>query len=101
MKQANGLTGDVIYVGQALRLPQAKPQPAQPRSASASAYTTNSRSSNASGGAASACGASQTVQRGDSLSAIAARCGVSTQALRSANGLNSDVIWNGQSLIIP
>lgn len=99
LKQANSLTGDIIYIGQALRIPQAKVNPTRPKTAST--YNANSRSSNASASTTSPCGASYTVQRGDTLSAIAARCGVSTQALVSANGLISNVIWNGQSLTIP
>lgn len=42
-----------------------------------------------------------TVQRGDSLSVIAQRHGVGLGQLRSANGLNGDVIHVGQRLTIP
>ncbi|MGQ4876945.1 transglycosylase SLT domain-containing protein [Billgrantia sp. LNSP4103-1] len=41
------------------------------------------------------------VQRGDSLSAIAARHGISVGELRQHNGLSGDVIQVGQSLAIP
>ncbi|MBA2777455.1 transglycosylase SLT domain-containing protein [Billgrantia kenyensis] len=41
------------------------------------------------------------VQRGDSLSAIAARHGVSVGELRRHNGLNGDIIHAGQTLQIP
>jgi N-acetylmuramoyl-L-alanine amidase len=41
------------------------------------------------------------IARGDTLSGIASRYGVPTQRLRSANGLRSDVIRIGQTLLIP
>ena len=41
------------------------------------------------------------VRRGDTLSGIARRFGVSVDALRSANGLRGDRILVGQALIIP
>jgi N-acetylmuramoyl-L-alanine amidase len=42
-----------------------------------------------------------TIEKGDTLSAIAQRFGVETARLRSANGLAGDVIRVGQTLVIP
>ncbi|MEZ4682828.1 MAG: LysM peptidoglycan-binding domain-containing protein [Caldilineaceae bacterium] len=42
-----------------------------------------------------------TVQRGDTLSAIARRYNISVQALINANGLTSTTIYVGQTLVIP
>ncbi|CPR16778.1 N-acetylmuramoyl-L-alanine amidase AmiB [Brenneria goodwinii] len=42
-----------------------------------------------------------TVVRGETLSAIAARYGVSMSAIRSVNKLNKDIVWVGQRLNIP
>jgi N-acetylmuramoyl-L-alanine amidase len=42
-----------------------------------------------------------TISRGDTLSEIAARYGTSTRRLREANGLQSDVIQVGQTIVIP
>ncbi len=42
-----------------------------------------------------------TVVRGDTLSAIASAFGVSVHSLKAANNLQSDIIREGQSLIIP
>jgi LysM repeat protein len=41
------------------------------------------------------------VKQGDCLSVIAHRAGVSTKALREANGLKNDVIYVGKKLVIP
>lgn len=41
------------------------------------------------------------VRSGDSLSAIAQRCGTTTRELRTANGLTGDLIRVGQKLAIP
>ena len=47
------------------------------------------------------CGATYTVRRGDTLSWIARRCGVTVQALIYANGLpNANQLYVGQQLII-
>lgn len=52
--------------------------------------------------AAPAQGGSYTIQSGDTLSSIAARFGVGTQALLDANGLDwSSVIYSGHTLVIP
>ena len=48
------------------------------------------------------CGNPYVVQAGDSLSVIAARCGVTLAALAAANGLNpAGMVFVGQSLVIP
>lgn len=46
-------------------------------------------------------GMRHTVVRGETLSAIAARYGVSMSAIRDLNKLNKDVVWVGQRLKIP
>lgn len=46
-------------------------------------------------------GIRHTVARGETLSAIAARYGVSMSAIRDVNTLNKDVVWVGQRLRIP
>jgi len=44
---------------------------------------------------------SYVVQAGDCLSVIAAKAGVTTKALREANGLKGDMIFVGKTLVIP
>ncbi|MGN6221071.1 MAG: LysM peptidoglycan-binding domain-containing protein [Microbacterium sp.] len=84
----NGLSwSSVIYPGQVLKLtaaPAAAPAPtapAAPPAASSGSYT---------------------VQRGDTISSIAKRHGVTTNAVLSANGLGwSSIIYPGQRISIP
>jgi LysM repeat protein len=53
-------------------------------------------------GAAQAQGVTHVVQRGETLSGIAARYGTTVQAIMSANGLsNPNFVWVGQRLAIP
>ncbi len=52
--------------------------------------------------AAGICGSQYTVRSGDTLSAIAGRCGVTLSSLLSANGLRAtSIIYPGQRLAIP
>ena len=60
---------------------------------------TQTAANNAQSGTAN--GRSYTVASGDTLNAIARRTGVSTEALKQANGLSSGLIRIGQTLTIP
>jgi LysM repeat protein len=80
LRSANNLTSDVLQVGQRLVIPGTT-SPAPPPSGSTST--------------------TYTVVSGDSLSVIAKRFGTTTEALRSANNLTSDVLQVGQRLVIP
>lgn len=73
LKQENGLTTDILTVGQILTIPET------------SNNTTNL----------------YVVQKGDSLWSIANRFSVSINAIRMINNLTSDVLSIGQTLIIP
>ncbi len=87
LMQANGLYSSIIYVGQRLTIPGGS---------SAAGSGASSGSGVSSGGAQT-----YTVQRGDTLSAIAYRHGTTVAALMQANGLYSTVIYVGQRLTIP
>ena len=82
LARANGLTvHSFVYVGQRLRIPSTS-QTSTPSSSPATRV--------------------YVVQRGDTLSSIAIRFGVSLQALVQANGLtNPSLIYVGQRLVIP
>ncbi len=73
LREENGLTTDVLTIGQVLTIP------------GVSNNTTNL----------------YIVQKGDSLWSIANRFGVSINAIRMINNLTSDVLSIGQTLIIP
>ena len=79
---ANGLSNHTIYVGQRLVVPRgsAGSPPASPPPAT---------------------GATHVVQRGDNLTRIALRHGVTVWALMQANNLSSSWIYAGQRLVIP
>jgi LysM repeat protein len=81
--RANGLQSSIIYVGQRLAIPGA------------------AGSSGATSGGAATGSQAYTVQRGDTLSAIAARYGTTVAAIMQANGLHSSIIYVGQRLAIP
>jgi|GEM_PF-357612 LysM repeat protein len=87
LRAANGLTSDSIKVGQKLTIP---------------AQVAGDATIMAVEGA-SAAGATQTyvVAKGDSLSRIAKKFGVSVADLKAANGLTSDTIKVGQTLTLP
>lgn len=76
IKNANGLTSSVIFVGQRLYIPAAT--------------------------VATSCKSHYTVRQGDNLSRIARSYGINVWALASANGLsNASLIVPGQVLCIP
>jgi membrane-bound lytic murein transglycosylase D len=81
LRRANGLSSSRIYPGKVLRIPAPVDKAAPARSASApNTYK---------------------VRKGDTLSDIARRFGVSTSALRRANGLSTSRIYPGDVLHIP
>ncbi len=82
LKQANGLSSDMLSIGQMLRIPgggSVSVSPVPP-SGTVSAYR---------------------VVAGDTLYAIAQRSGTTVAALKQANGLSSDMLSIGQMLRIP
>ncbi len=85
IQAANGLSNDIVYVGQQLVIPTsaggATPAPAQPPTPTGGLYT---------------------VRPGDTVSGIALRYGITSWALIQANNLASaNLIYVGQQLIIP
>ncbi|WP_353948864.1 LysM peptidoglycan-binding domain-containing protein [Sporolactobacillus sp. Y61] len=90
IKSANGLGTDLIFPGQKLKL-----------TASAGAAAPSSQAGPASSQPAKASSASEatyTVKSGDSLWAIAIAKGTTVSAIKSANGLRTDLIFPGQKL---
>jgi LysM repeat protein len=82
LASANGLRDtDMIYVGQVLKVPGASSSPSMPSDRGCAAY--------------------YTVQWGDTLSGIAWGHQTTVNALRQANDLYSDFIYQGQRLCVP
>lgn len=88
---ANGLSWkSLIFPGQVLKLaaPVASTRPANPAPAAPTAAISGANR--------------YTIQKGDTISRIAARFGVTTQAILNANGLGwSSIIYGGQTITIP
>lgn len=119
IKAANGLEGDNIVQGRALKIPKgvgatppaksAGKPPVQVRRAqpaNAGAFLSQPEPSNAASPRTAEKPARRgngayTVQPGDSLSKLASRYGTTVEALRRANGLEGDVIGAGDMLLIP
>lgn len=90
LKSLNGLKSNTIYPGQVLKLSQTAA--AKTQNAASASSSVNSASSS------SASASTYTVKSGDSLWKIANENGSTVSALKSANGLKSDLIYPGQSL---
>jgi LysM repeat protein len=85
IKNANGLTSDLIYIGQQLIIPSPNATVIPPTPAATANPTSTSYN----------------VQAGDTLYKISRRYNVEVNALRTANNLLSDTIYIGQTLLLP
>ena len=92
LKAANGLSSDAVKVGQKLVIPGGAP----------GTGTTSLAVEGGSSAPLAAAGTQEyTVEKGDSLSRVAKKFGVSLADLRAANNLTGDTIKAGQKLVIP
>ncbi len=87
LRAANGIYGNIIYVGQTLIIPLGGE--AQPAAVTALAA------------APAASGGTHVVQPGENLFRIGLKYGVTVTAMQAANGLSGTLIYVGQTLIIP
>lgn len=99
---ANGLGwSSIIYPGQTIAIP-AVSAPAAPQIELVSATSPAAPAAPAAPTARPAPTSSYTIKSGDTISSIAARFGVTTQAVLDANGLTaSSIIYPGQTIAIP
>ncbi len=94
---ANGLTRDsVIRVGQELTIPGGTPA-----AGNGSNFAVTPIPGQSTGGGYQGESIRYTIKPGDTLSGIAARHGSSVSAIKAANGMTSNVIFAGDSIIVP
>ncbi|MEO5534804.1 MAG: LysM peptidoglycan-binding domain-containing protein [Pseudolysinimonas sp.] len=106
---ANGLGwSSIIYPGQTIAIPAAPAAPEAPAAAPAIENVSSvtrapaAPAPPAAPSAPSAPGGNYVIASGDTISSIAGRFGVSTQAVLDANGLtSSSIIYPGRTLVIP
>lgn len=91
LKKANSLSGNIIYVGQTLKIPSSS-------KTTSLKSTTKTSSKTAAVKAKSTSSTTYKVVKGDTLWGIAKKYGVSVSALQKANNLSSSTIYIGQSL---
>ncbi|MFJ5443661.1 N-acetylmuramoyl-L-alanine amidase AmiB [Pectobacterium sp. CHL-2024] len=84
MRDVNKLNKDIVWVGQRLNIP-----------------TTGTRQTASTPAPKKAAPVKHKVVKGDSLSAIAARYGVSMKEIQQANNMRSGTVQLGQTLVIP
>lgn len=87
LRAANGIYGNIIYVGQMLVIPLGGD--AQPAANTAPAP------------APTASGGTHVVQPGENLFRIGLKYGLTVTAMQAANGLSGTLIYVGQTLVIP
>lgn len=91
LKKANSLSGNIIYVGQTLKIPSSS-------KTTSLKSTTKTSSKTAAVKAKATSSTTYKVVKGDTLWGIAKKYGVSVSALQKANNLSSSTIYIGQSL---
>lgn len=89
LKSINNLSSDVIYPNQVLKT-----------SKSSSGSSSNSNSSNSSSNSNSSGSATYTVKRGDTLSGIASKHGISLYNLMKWNNLSTTLIYPGDKFVV-
>ncbi len=85
IKQLNGLSSEMLQIGQVLKLTAAPAPAAKPAASTASAIPVNTANTS-----------SYVVQAGDNLWGIAAAHGMTVAQIKQLNGLSSDLLHTGQ-----
>src|SRR5699024_2859393 len=98
LKNMNGLTSDIIYPGQTLKVGQGNNTSTTAPSKIDTTTPAPSQESITSSNTSTSTSKTYTVASGDSLWAIANKHGLSVSQLKNMNGLTSDIIYPGQTL---
>ena len=101
LKQWNHLSGSQVRAGQKLRVVVPAGGSAQRLASSESAAERRQHAKGAGSDAARAAARTHKVKKGETLSSIATRYGVTVDSIRQANGLRTTSVKAGQSLRIP
>jgi len=108
--RANGLSwSSIIYPGQTIAIPPKPPAPAKaeekadkPKIQNVSSVTPAKKPSSNPGSSSGSGKRTHTIASGETISSIAAKYGVTVQAILDANGLtSSSIIYPGGKLVIP
>lgn len=97
LMKSNSLSGSLIVPGQQLYIPSS----GTGSGTSANSNGSRSRATGGSSGSSRSSAGYHLVQAGESLSAIAARYGISYKDLQEANSLTGTSIHVGQTLVVP
>lgn len=100
IRSANGLSSDTIYPGQKLRVSGSR-VPSAPSVASSASASSSSAGSVSAPAPSAAPSRTHIVAKGDTLWGISRRYKVTVGAIKSANGMSSDLLRPGDSLRIP
>ena len=100
LKNMNGLTSDIIYPGQTLKVGQGNNTSTTAPNKIATTTPAPSQVSTTSSNTSTSTSKTYTVASGDSLWAIANKHGLSVSQLKNMNGLTSDVIYPGKQLLV-
>ena len=101
IKEANNLRRDAVRVGQQLRIVGGAAQQATTLASESKNTTTKNTSTQKAKTQAPAKTSSHVVKKGETLSSISKKYGVSINVIKTANGLKNDNIREGQKITIP
>lgn len=111
IKKSNNLKRDAVRVGQQLRITTSAPQAVMETTVAAvtsnktsktsTKASTQKQSQKKTGATATGAATTHTIKKGETLSTIAKKYGVTIAAIKSANGMKNDNIRAGQKLKIP
>lgn len=101
LKRINGLTSNLLSIGQKLKVPDASSGSTSNTGTGSGSTSSGSGSSTDSGGNSGSSWAVYTVKKGDSLYKIATQFKITVERLKQINLLSSNSLYIGQELKVP